>query len=116
MSMFKSFANATVTSLDTFATTVQRVGQMVDDLGAAGADQTKRLRSASRDSLLRTEAQSRAERANLTQWEEQEKTRILLNNHVEEQKLKALQEQLGISDEQLAAERKALDEKIAKLK
>lgn len=109
MSMFKSFANATITSLETVATTVQCANQMISNLGAAGVDQTKRLQVASRSSLIRTQEQSLMDNTNLVTWREQELKRITLANEAEDAKLKQLQEQLGVSDEKLA-------EGVAKLK
>lgn len=116
MSMFKSFANATVTSLETVATTVQCANQMVTNLGAAGVDQTKRLQVASRSSLIRTQEQSLMDASNLVTWREQELKRITLANEAEDAKLKQLQEQLGVSDEKLADGVAKLKAEIEKLR
>lgn len=115
MSMFKSFANATITSLETVATTVQCANQMISNLGAAGVDQTKRLQVASRSSLIRTQEQSLMDNANLVTWREQELKRITLANEAEDAKLKQLQEQLGVSDEKLADGVAKLKAEIEKL-
>lgn len=56
------------------------------------------------------------DRANLIKWEAQEKRRVVLNNRAEDAKLKQLQEQLGVSDEELAQEVAKLNEEIRKLK
>ena len=115
MSMFKSFANATITSFDTVATTVQCANQMISNLGAAGVDQTKRLQVASHDSLIRTQEQSLMDNANRVTWREQELKRIALANKAENAKLKQLQDQLGVSDEELVDDVAKLKAEIEKL-
>lgn len=115
MSMFKSFAKATITSLETVATTVQCANQMISNLGAAGVDQTKRLQIASHSSLIRTQEQAKMDNSNLVAWREQELQRIALANKAENAKLKQLQDQLGVSDEELADDVAKLKAEIEKL-